>query len=220
VVRPQDSNRLATLDYIETARISLNGTFDDYWGGRGKNLRHNMKRQRNRLEREGVQIGFQGLSRPQEMERGVEDYGRLESAGWKSARGTAIELNNQQGRFYQDLLERFAATGQARCYRLYFDDRLVASDLCVSGFGTLVILKTTHDEECKGYSPGQLLHREEVPQCFAEAGLSSLEFYGKVMDWHRRWTSDVRQMYHVNFYTKPVWSVAHKFLSKLSQRQA
>jgi CelD/BcsL family acetyltransferase involved in cellulose biosynthesis len=220
VARPQDSNRLATLDYIETARISLNGSFEDYWNGRGKNLRHNMKRQRNRLEREGVRIGFEVLSQPQEMEQGVGDYGRLESAGWKSAQGTAVEHNNQQGRFYRDLLERYAATGEARCYRLYFGDQLVASDLCVSGFGTLVILKTTHDEECKGYSPGQLLHRQEVPECFAEDGLASLEFYGKVMDWHRRWTSEVRRMYHVNFYAKPVLSVAHKLLSRFSQRDA
>ena len=52
--RPADSPRLQTLDYIETARLPVAGSFDDYWAARGKNLRQNMKKQRAKLQQDGV----------------------------------------------------------------------------------------------------------------------------------------------------------------------
>jgi len=48
VPRPQDHGTLKTLDYIQTARISLQGDFDSYWKSRGRRLRQNMRTQRNR----------------------------------------------------------------------------------------------------------------------------------------------------------------------------
>ncbi len=48
VPRPQDQGTLKTLDYIQTARISLQGDFDSYWKSRGRRLRQNMRTQRNR----------------------------------------------------------------------------------------------------------------------------------------------------------------------------
>ncbi|MCW8975187.1 MAG: GNAT family N-acetyltransferase, partial [Sedimenticola sp.] len=53
--RPESSNSLSTMDYIDTARISNNVPFEEYWAARGKNLRHNLKRQRNRLKKEGIE---------------------------------------------------------------------------------------------------------------------------------------------------------------------
>ena len=50
--RPPHTAKLNTLDYIDTAKISVVNGFDDYWSQRGKNLRQNMNRQRNRLQRE------------------------------------------------------------------------------------------------------------------------------------------------------------------------
>ena len=37
--RPDKSSGLSTLDYIQTARVTLNGSFQDYWSRRGKSLR-------------------------------------------------------------------------------------------------------------------------------------------------------------------------------------
>jgi hypothetical protein len=54
LARPSDSGCLRTLDYIQTARITTPGSFDAYWEARGKNLRHNIKRQLNRIARESI----------------------------------------------------------------------------------------------------------------------------------------------------------------------
>ena len=48
VNRPQASVATAVIDYIDTAWVNVAGNFDDYWSARGKNLRQNMRKQRNK----------------------------------------------------------------------------------------------------------------------------------------------------------------------------
>ena len=46
-----------------------------------------------------------------------------------------------------------------------------------------------------------LLMREEATRSLFECGrFQRLEFYGRVMEWHTRWTEEVRTLYHVNYY--------------------
>lgn len=200
VDRPAQQALLRTLDYIDTARITVDCSFDEYWGSRGKNLRHNMKRQRNRLEREGVDLKLEVLTSPVDMSAGVESYGALESTGWKAEKGTAIHLENEQGRFYSDLLESYARTGNASIYRFYYDGKLSAVDLCIHNESAFVILKTTYDEVIKGSSPALLMRREYFPFLFDSKSSGRIEFYGRVMDWHTKWSDEIRSLYHINAY--------------------
>ncbi|MBC7584826.1 MAG: GNAT family N-acetyltransferase [Tardiphaga sp.] len=199
--RPADAGRVRTLDYVQTARVTLAGSFEEYWAARGKNLRQNMKKQRNKLDKEGISTHLQCSTVPDDVAGVLADYGRLESAGWKADIGTAIHPDNAQGRFYQSMLEAFARRGAARMYRYWFGDRVVAMDLCIEGGDHLVILKTTYDESIKdGSSPAFLLRQDQFEQIFNEGRFRAIEFYGKVMDWHLKWTSEVRMLYHVNAY--------------------
>ena len=203
LARPAPAPSLSTLDYIQTARITVTGSFDAYWEARGKNLRHNMKRQRARLQKDGVKTRLDVLTVRDDIEKAVADYGLLESAGWKAAGETALAPSNAQGRFYRSMLAGFAASGKARVYQYRFDDRIVAMDLCIVGGGTLIILKTTYDESHKALSPAFLMREEAFRQVFAQKDVSRIEFYGRVMEWHTRWTDEVRTMYHINQYRWP-----------------
>ncbi|WP_234814962.1 GNAT family N-acetyltransferase [Noviherbaspirillum denitrificans] len=199
--RPQDSSILRTMDYIETARINLVGTFDEYWSQRGKNLRHNLKKQRSKLENEGISLTMEILRSPADVANALAEYGRLESTGWKGTEGTAVHPDNAQGRFYRKMLEAFCARGLGKIYRYRYNDRVAAMNLCIKGRNSIVVLKTAYDESIKdGSSPAFLLRQDELKQMFQERHFDSLEFYGKVMDWHRKWTDDMRTIYHVNCY--------------------
>lgn len=208
--RPREQSTISTLDYINTARITIEQCFEHYWAGRGKNLRHNLKRQRNRLERDGVSIRLEMLSRPEDMREGVKSYGDLESKGWKAKKGTAVHPDNEQGDFYVALLEDYASNGKARIYRFYYNDVLVAVDLCVSSESSLVILKTTYDESVQTSSPALLMRREYFPPLFDLREVKRIEFYGKVMDWHTKWSDEIRTMYHINAYRSAVGALLHR----------
>jgi CelD/BcsL family acetyltransferase involved in cellulose biosynthesis len=198
--RPPDSVRMATIDYINTARILVEGGYEDYWNARGKNLRQNMRKVQNKLEKDGLIYQLKCISDPAQVKGAIESYGRLESAGWKAADGTAVQSGNVQGNFYTDMLEAFCLAGCGRIYYLTFNDAIVAMDLCIYQGDTIIILKTSYDEAYREYSPAMLMHQELFRELFQTGDFHLIEFYGKVMDWHLRWTEDIRTMYHVNVY--------------------
>ncbi|WP_036171715.1 GNAT family N-acetyltransferase [Massilia sp. 9096] len=213
--RPPDDERVRTLAYIDTARIDVDadGGFDAYWRARGKNLRSNLKKQRNRLAADGVVTRLETLTLEADMAGAVRDYGRLESAGWKAGSGSAVDAGNAQGRFYTQMLEAFARNGQARVYRYRFGERLVAMDLCIHERDCIVILKTAYDESVpSSLSPALLMREEAVRGLFDEGSFGRIEFYGRVMEWHTRWTDAVRTLYHLNLYRWPLLTRTHALL--------
>ncbi|MCL4745847.1 MAG: GNAT family N-acetyltransferase [Burkholderiaceae bacterium] len=194
---------VATLDYIQTPWLELTGEFDGYWASRGKNLRTNMRRQREKLAATGVEARTELLTEPGAMAQAVRDYALLETRGWKAAGGTAVSERHPQTRFYARMLERFAERGFARVYRHLFAERLVATELCLHDGRELIILKTTYDQDCAPFSPASLMRQDMFESLFGDGATRRIEFYGPVMDWHMRWTSLRREIYHANFYRVP-----------------
>jgi len=212
--RPEESDHLTTLDYIKTARVTLNGSFDDYWSKRGKNLRQNLRRQRNRLHRENVDVTLNVISKPGEIKDAIRKYGELESAGWKNDLGTAIHIDNAQGKFYCKMLENFCNKEQGIVFQYLYNNKLVATDLCIKDSSSLIILKTTYDEEIKTSSPAMLMRQGSFEYIFNKKLVDRIEFYGKVMDWHTKWSDEIRTIYHINYF---LLSFLNKFISKSSQ---
>lgn len=198
--RPNDSSTLRTFDWIQTGWVEVAGSFDHYWKGRSKSLQQNMRTQRSKLKTHGIVPALEVLTRAEDVAEAMEDYGRLEGSGWKAVEGTAVRAENDQGRFYRAMLEDFCRTGQARIYRYKFGDRVVAVDLCIESPTVHVLLKTTYDESIKGLSPSSLLRQEAYRHVFEEGRVRSIEFYGRVMDWTKRWTDQKRTLYHINSY--------------------
>ncbi len=210
LARPAESAQLRTLDYIATAKITLAGSFDDYWSARGKNLRANLKKQRAKLDKEAVTLRLQLSREGSEVAAAVADYARLESAGWKAGGGTAVGVDDAQGRFYRAMLEGFCARGAGSIYRYWFGAQLVAMDLCIEDHEQIIVLKTTYDESVPANLSPTLLMREAACRAlFDEGRFVRLEFYGKVMEWHTRWTDEVRTLYHVNYYRWPALGRLH-----------
>lgn len=205
-VRPQKNKWLNTIDYIRTARVTTNDSFENYWANRGKNLRQNLRRQHNRLRKEQTEVVLKCITDPDQVCDAVTAYGVLESAGWKNQSGTAVNVHNAQGRFYVEMLERFCRKNQGRIYQYWYDDKLVSSELCITGSDEIIILKTTYDETIKASSPTMLMRKEVFEKIFSEAALSRIEFYGPVMDWHTKWSDDIRTMYHANAYRYSLFS--------------
>lgn len=218
--RPPNGRAQATADYISTARITVDGDFDAWWNNRGKNLRSNLKKQRNRLQAAGTATRLDVWRDAGRMAQAVADYGRLETTGWKGRAGTAVAADNAQGRFYRAMLEAFCASGRGSVYRYFFGDQLVAEDLCIEDGDTVVILKTAYDESVpKHYSPALLMREEACRRLFEDGGIRRIEFYGRVMEWHTRWTEDVRVMYHLNHFRYAFLMRAQALRSRLGKAQ-
>jgi CelD/BcsL family acetyltransferase involved in cellulose biosynthesis len=118
--RPKATATLSVNDYIQTAWVDVEGNFADYWEARGKNLRKNIRRQRRKLLDDGVDVRLEVLRDSASVADAIDNYGMLESSGWKASGGTAIHSSNAQGRFYREMLERFCANGRGCIYLYHF----------------------------------------------------------------------------------------------------
>ena len=201
-------------DYVHTAWLDIEGSFDEYWAGRGKNLRQNLRKQRNKLATDQVVPTIKFLQLPEQIVPAIGRYGAMESLGWKSDQGTAIHPDNAQGRFYIRLLTEAAAQGQALITEYSFNERPVAMNLGLMSGGVWVVLKTTYDETVgKALSPSSLLREEELQALFAGSlPVQRIEYYGRVMEWHTKLTDKQRALYHLTSYRWP-------WVKQLAQRR-
>ena len=71
--------------------------------------------------------------------------------------------------------------------------------------GVLIVLKTTYDESIPSiYSPAFLLSQDQLMNLFGEAKIHRLEYYGRLMDWHTKWTENKRTLFHTTAYRFPL----------------
>lgn len=205
--REVDTGNSLSTDYIETAWVEIEGDFADYWNSRGKNLRKTIKRQRSKLADQGVATLIERLTRVSEMADAVTCYGRLESNGWKARQGTAVHRDNPQGHFYTEILKNACLRNEGLVYKYFFGNSIVAMNLCLVRGTTLIVLKTAYDESITSLSPAFLLRQETLELLFSEGHIKSMEFFGKVMEWHTRWTDKRRTIYHLTVFR---WGIIRK----------
>lgn len=191
---------VALLPYIRTPWLAIEGDFATYWAARGRNLRANLRKQRERLAARGEGLRIEILREPADMGRAVAEYAALEARGWKAGEGTALVPGEAQARFYTDALERLAAAGVAEVWRGLVGERLVACELCLRERGEFAILKTTYDETMAPLSPAALMRLEMFERLHADGDVRRVEFYGPLKEWHTRWSHATRDVYHANVH--------------------
>lgn len=205
VERTDDDACNLHTNYIPTSWLEVRGTFDDYWAARGKNLRQNARKQRNKLAADGINARMRILRDVVDVTPALARYGTMEGAGWKAEQGTAILPDNDQGRFYDRLLRDAAARGEALITEYLFDDRTVAMNFGLLRGGTWIVLKTTYDESVgKALSPSSLLREDELQHLFGGNEIRRIEYYGRTMDWHTKLTENQRTLYHLTTYRWPL----------------
>lgn len=206
------------LDYIRTGRLTLSGSFDEYWAARDRRWARDLARQRRRVQERGAVLELQVTREPGDVADAVREYGLLEGAGWKGEHGTAIAPGNPQERFYREALEYFCGRREGVIYRLRLDGRTIAANLSVERDTMLIVLKITYDEAVAGLSPGHLLEEDMLRAVFAEGCIKVEEYYGPFKQWQARWTDEVRTLHHLNFYRSAAAAGARRLVKTVAGR--
>jgi Acetyltransferase (GNAT) domain len=188
------------LDAAETGGLEVTGSFEDFWESRNSDLKQNVSRRQRRLAGQGKKLTLLTHRSPDVVAECLRAYGRMESQGWKGREGSALSEDNAQTRFYSEVMESFCVRGEGYIYQLWLDDLLIGSEVYIARNGMLVGLKTTYDESYRNISPGFLMKFAIIRQVFEEKEFRDVEFYGRVKDWHKKWSTHFRTMYHINCF--------------------
>jgi hypothetical protein len=206
-----------------TMNIDSRGDFNDYWESRSRKLRQNIRRYKSRVKKDGINEHLDQRFDSREMRQSIKRFGALETSGWKGREGTAVSIDNVQGAFYLEVLEKFAATNQAKVYEYYLGDTLAASRLLIQGPKINVALKTTYDERRRSYSPGRVLLYEILRREIREdSSKDSIEFYTNATKDQLQWSSDERWINHVSLFRNKFFLAIQKLAAlrhKLGRRR-
>ncbi len=196
----RDNRQRESRDHALTMNISLSGGFEAYWAKRPKKLTQNIGRYERRLAANAISLKMVRIAAAEELAAAVTRYAQLESSGWKGSKGTALDMEHAQGRFYLDLMQGFAQSEGTAVYELWLGDQLAASRLTISSQGCITMLKTTYDEALSQYSPGRLLLHRVTKDLFSRHSSGSIEFYTDANTDQLAWATGRRWIRHVSFY--------------------
>lgn len=188
------------LPHALTMSVGLNGSFDDYWAQRPRKLIQNMRRYLRRLQSEPGGERLDIISSPEGVAAAVDRYATLESSGWKGREGTAIGSNNPQGHFYAEVIQTFAARGEALVYELWLGDQLIASRMLLLRGGMAIMLKTAFHEQYERFAPGRVLLLRTLEDLFTRAPGGVAEFYTNAEADLLAWSTSQRWINHVSVY--------------------
>lgn len=184
------------IPHANTMAVNTQGDFDVYWQARPRNLIKNIRRYQHRAKETIGPLAVTTITEPAEVVDALARYGQLESAGWKGKQGTAIAPDNAQGKYYADVLGRFAASGQALVMELRAGERLVASRLFIRHERMWIILKTTYDETQSAFAPGRLLLHAVLEHAFSGMHSGAVEFYTNASRDNAEWATSLRPIPH------------------------
>jgi hypothetical protein len=187
-------------DYGTTFSVDVQSDFSDYWSRRSKSLRRNLRKAHESIDEAGLVSEIQFYRDVNDVGDCVRIHGELESSGWKGAAGSAVNVGNEQGAFYRELLEQYAHDGGAFMVQLLFDSEPVASLLCVVQDGVMIVLKTAFQEKFSKMAPGRVLDYGFLKYCDELQELRIVDMYTRASRADLSWATDTRQIVDIDLF--------------------
>jgi CelD/BcsL family acetyltransferase involved in cellulose biosynthesis len=184
--------RVLTRTLARPPYLDIHGTWAEYERGLSRNLRTDVRRCRRRLAEAG-RPSFEMEDGSAGLDELLREGFRLEAAGWKAARGTAILSRPETEQFYRDVASWAAERGWLRLAFLRLDGRAVAFHYGVEHGRTYYPLKGGYDPRYGEFSPGKLIIHSTLSWAFS-TGLARYEFLGGEAQYKHAWATASREI--------------------------
>ena len=183
--------RVLTRALARSAYVEIGPDWDLYESGLSRNLRSDVRRSLRRLGEAG-NVSFEVVDGRDRTEPLLTEGFRVESSGWKGARGTAILSRPETEEFYREVGAWAAEKGWLRLAFLRLDGRTVAFEFAIEEGGVYYALKSGFDPAYRAFSPGKLLIHLTLKHAFS-LGLASYDMAG-VEEYKLAWTDKFREL--------------------------
>lgn len=161
--------------------------------------RSDFRRARRRAECSG-QVTLEILAPgEQELPGLLDEAWRVEAAGWKGQRGSALSCDRSRGAFFRRFAASACRKGFLRLAFMRIGGQAVAMQFAAECDSRLWLLKIGYDERYAFCSPGQQLMLYVAGEA-ARRGLQAIEFLGEEERWTRVWTRKARPCVSIRAY--------------------
>jgi len=133
-----------------------------------------LRRQRNRLADDG-EVRFSMSVSPQQTEAALDQFLKLEAAGWKGKRGTALGAKEGLNRFIRETARKLGPQGKFEVATLTRGADTIAAGIVLRHSERGYFFKTAYDERLSKCSPGVQLTLDLTRHLCADEMLSSVD---------------------------------------------
>ncbi len=159
-VRPMLVSRLDAKQYLENALSSSS--------------RKKLRQHRRRLAEKGT-LELRTITEPEALRAAMDDFLRLEAAGWKGEKGTALLCKAADAVFAREMMTALAPQGDAWMHALYLNGQPVSMQVVLRAGPTAFTWKTAYDEALSDYSPGMLLLEDYTAAFLADRSVTTVD---------------------------------------------
>jgi CelD/BcsL family acetyltransferase involved in cellulose biosynthesis len=159
-MRPMLESKLDGKQYMEKALSAAS--------------RKKLRQHRRRLAEQGA-LESKVVGEPEAVSRALEDFLRLEAAGWKGRQGTALLCNPADATFAREMMAALAPRGDAAVHALTLDGRPVSMQIVLRAGAAAFTWKTAYDEALRDFSPGMLLLEDYTAAFLADPGIAYVD---------------------------------------------
>ncbi len=162
MVLAHSGTRFADVHSKTRAMLASALSPDDYLANAlSTKRRKELRRQKRRLAEQGS-LKFERLSDEAGIEQWIDEFLKLEAAGWKGDAGSALHSDSQTSEFFRAALLGAAKAGRLERLTMRLDGHAVAMLANLISSPGAFSFKTAFDEDYAAHSPGVLLQLENL----------------------------------------------------------
>jgi CelD/BcsL family acetyltransferase involved in cellulose biosynthesis len=182
--------RYSAVGSFASPWIPTRACWEQYYASISASWRSSLRRSEKRAKELGA-VAYEMIAPdPGTVDALMHEVFEVESAGWKSRIGTAMQANERLGAFFSAYARRSAAAGKLRIAFLRINGKAVAVQLLVEDASRLWVFKIGYDELYARCSPGILLMHHVIHQSF-ERGVEAVELLGTNQKWLDIWPNEL-----------------------------
>lgn len=149
--------------YLPVCRLALNGPFPQFWQQRGKDLKRNVRRYRDKA----AQLGEVRFSVADGLDpKHIDTLLTLHTKRWRAQGEPGMVDANHSGPFMRDVAAEFALRGQAIFFELYFQGTVAAALFALTTKRRIYGYMSAFDPETAELGFGRLLLYEAIQHSF------------------------------------------------------
>jgi CelD/BcsL family acetyltransferase involved in cellulose biosynthesis len=183
---------LLTRPILRPPYVALDGDWAAYERRLSTKKLRELRRRRRRLEQRG-EVSLEVKDGSEHLDTLLTEGWRVEAAGWKGARGTAIASQPHTRTFYTEVARWAVERGSLRLAFLRLDEHPIAFDFCLEEDGVHYLLKTGYDPVYREFGPGMMIRYDMLRRAF-RLGLQTYEFLGADNPWKFDWVPEFREL--------------------------
>jgi len=136
--------------------------------------RKKLRQSRRRLAEKGA-LETKTIVEPAAVGQAVEDFLKLEAAGWKGRERSALLCNPPDATFTREMIAALAPHGEAWIQALTLDGAPVSMQIVLRAGTTAFTWKTAYDERLRDFSPGMLLLEDYTAAFLSDPRIESVD---------------------------------------------